>query len=293
MKTRQSLIALLLIGGGVLAGAGLRKVWAEGVPSPDPLYYSGTLTESGKLVSGTRAITVNVWDAESGGDAPLCATVDSSAKLTNGRFRIALDADCADAIAANNNAWVEVIDGATSLGRSKIGAVPYALEANHAVSASHAATADTATEATHAAIAGHATGAAALEAVGSHAGFFDPLNAGPSELALPAQQFTKVAESTIDASGPGLVLALGTAVVAGNSPSSSPVFWLAIAHTGDDANIPSTYLTVPNGYPESFTVHGVFEIASAGTQTFTLTTLATEAGSSRGAHISLLFIPTP
>jgi hypothetical protein len=88
------------------------------------------------------------------------------------------------------------------------------------------------------------------------------------------------------------VLALGTAVVGGNSASSSPNFWLSIAHTGDDANLPATYQTTPNGMPGSFTVHGVFDIASSGTQSFTLTALATEAGSSRGAHISLLFIPT-
>lgn len=293
MNKRQTLIALLLVSGGVLAGAGLHKVWAEGVPSPDPLFYSGTLSESGKLVNGTRAMTINLWDDASKGDSPLCATVDSTAKLSNGRFRVALSAECADAIHANNNAWVEVVDGATSLGRSKVGAVPYALEADHAVTAAHATAADSADEATHAALAGHATSAAALEAAGAHAGFFDPLNAGPSEIALPMQQFTKVAEATIDTSGPGLVLALGTAVVAGNSAASSPNFWLGLAHVGDDANIPSIYLTTPNGMPGSFTAHGVFEIANSGTQTFRLTVLPTEAGSSRGAHISLLFIPTP
>jgi hypothetical protein len=37
----------------------------------------------------------------------------------------------------------------------------------------------------------------------------------------------------------------------------------------------------------------VFDIASSGAQTFTFTVLPTEAGVSRAAHLSLLFIPTP
>jgi hypothetical protein len=47
-----------------LAGAfgfGLKSVLADGIPSPNPLYYSGTLTESDQPVSGSRSLSVNLW----------------------------------------------------------------------------------------------------------------------------------------------------------------------------------------------------------------------------------------
>ncbi len=120
------------------------RAFAEGIPSPNPLYYAGTLTESGVLVNGTRAITVNLWpDAISAG-TPLCATVAASVSVDNGRFRVPLASTCKSAINQNPNAWVEVVDGTMSVGRSPVGAVPYAVEADHAVNATNAVTAATA-----------------------------------------------------------------------------------------------------------------------------------------------------
>jgi hypothetical protein len=80
--------------------------------------------------------------------------------VTNGRFRIPLAASCKPAINANPNAYVEVIDGANSLGRAPIGAVPYAVEADHAVNATNAASAAYAADAGHASTADTATQAA-------------------------------------------------------------------------------------------------------------------------------------
>jgi hypothetical protein len=151
------LLAVLVVGG--FAGFGLRTVLASGIPDMNPLYYSGTLTESGSLVNGQRAITINLWSDGMTGTTPICQTVVSAAQVTNGRFRIALADACKTALNQNKNAWVEVIDGATTLGRSKIGAVPYAVEADHAPAADHAATADSATNAGHAMTADSATNA--------------------------------------------------------------------------------------------------------------------------------------
>jgi hypothetical protein len=159
MNRRRAAFALSLLVFGGLAGFELRTVLASGIPNMSPLYYSGTLTENGQLVNGQRAITVNLWSDGTTGTTPLCQTVSSAAQVTNGRFRIALAASCKAALNQNNNAWVEVIDGATTLGRTKIGAVPYAVEADHAPSADHAATADSATNATHATTADSATNA--------------------------------------------------------------------------------------------------------------------------------------
>jgi hypothetical protein len=162
MKRLPTLLALAAIGLAGLAGFGLRTVLASGIPDMSPLYYAGTLTENGQVVSGQRAITINLWADGTTGTTPLCQTVASAAQVTNGRFRIALATPCKAALNQNNNAWVEVIEGATTLGRSKIGAVPYAVEADHATDATHAATADSATSATnaaHAATADSATNA--------------------------------------------------------------------------------------------------------------------------------------
>jgi hypothetical protein len=143
MNARLTMVSLATMAAGAVLGYGFR-VRADGIPDANPLYYAGTLTENGQLVNGQRALTVNVWADGTSPGAPVCQTVASTAQVSNGRFRVALAASCKSALNKNNNAWVEVIDGATSLGRAKIGAVPYAVEADHATSAT------TATNATNA-----------------------------------------------------------------------------------------------------------------------------------------------
>ncbi len=137
MNNRHLFIAAGLTTLGALAGFGV-KALADGIPSPNPLYYSGTLTEAGQVVDGTRAITIDLWPDATTAGMPLCQTVASTTQVVGGRFRIALDSSCKAAINQNSGAYVEVIDGATSLGRASMGAVPYAVEADHAVNATNA-----------------------------------------------------------------------------------------------------------------------------------------------------------
>jgi hypothetical protein len=135
---------------GILAGIacsgvavwGLRAVFADGIPTTNPLSYSGTLTEGGQLVNAPRQLTVNLWSNGSPqtGEVALCSTNVASTPVINGRFRVALDASCKSEINAHPDAYVEVVvGGTTSVGRAKIGAVPYAVEADHAVRATQAA----------------------------------------------------------------------------------------------------------------------------------------------------------
>ncbi len=49
-----------------------------------------------------------------------------------GRFQVILDQACFDAVKANPNLWVQVQVGATVLPRSKLGAVPFAVESGKA-----------------------------------------------------------------------------------------------------------------------------------------------------------------
>ena len=113
---------------------------ASGIPTSDALFYAGTLQESGVEVTGTRAFTLRLWDSLTAttNTNKKCETTASATEVTRGRFRIALDASCVSAVRANPDLFIEVQVGATSLGRKKLGAMPYAIEADRASAATGA-----------------------------------------------------------------------------------------------------------------------------------------------------------
>ncbi|MGC4069240.1 MAG: hypothetical protein QM784_32245 [Polyangiaceae bacterium] len=125
-RTRVILLALSLFAG---AFAGTR-VWAAGVPATSALTYSGTLEAAdGSPLVGTHQVQIGFYAAVSGG-TPVCQTEASSVALDpHGRFSIGLPETCASAVRGNANLWSEVLVNGSPLGRTKIGAVPYALEA--------------------------------------------------------------------------------------------------------------------------------------------------------------------
>ncbi|MEO7035635.1 MAG: hypothetical protein ABI548_17050 [Polyangiaceae bacterium] len=124
-------------GSAFLAG----RVWAAGVPATGALTYSGLLQDAaGAPLTGSHPIEVQFWSAPSAGTS-LCDVKAASATLTNGRFSLPLTDDCVTGIHANSSAYVEVSVDGVPLGRTKLGAVPYALEAGHATSADSAGTA--------------------------------------------------------------------------------------------------------------------------------------------------------
>lgn len=138
MTTRK---ALILAVAGALMGAtvfvGYRYVRAEGVPSQNPLRYSGTLEQNGSPMNGQHAIAVRLWsDPVAGGDAfKKCDPAAQNLDVVNGSFSVPLDATCVQAIHANQELWIEVVVDGVTLPRSKIGAVPYALQADMASTA--------------------------------------------------------------------------------------------------------------------------------------------------------------
>lgn len=133
--------AFLLVSGGIL---GYRLARASGAPATQPLSYTGTIEESGVLVTGTRDFMIRVWSdvASTESKFVVCTTVAAGVPVSSGRFRVPLDDSCTAAIHQNPELWIDIIVGSTSLGRRKIGAVPYALEAQNAA---HADTASSAT----------------------------------------------------------------------------------------------------------------------------------------------------
>jgi hypothetical protein len=113
---------------------------AAGVPSTPPVMtYSGTLTDaSGTPLTGTKNVQVQLWAQASGGSTPVCLTPSTAQALVGGSFQIPLPDTCTAAVHANAELWAEVSVDGSPLPRTKIGAVPYALEAGTATTASGA-----------------------------------------------------------------------------------------------------------------------------------------------------------
>jgi hypothetical protein len=137
----SALIALVSVAltGAFLAG----RARASGIPSTAALTYSGVLEDvNGAPLAGSKEIEIALFDAQLAGSKQCDAK--QKVVLVNGRFQVLLPDTCTQAVQAGTDLWIEVsVDGA-SLGRTKLGAVPYAVEANHAATASAALVAATA-----------------------------------------------------------------------------------------------------------------------------------------------------
>jgi hypothetical protein len=128
------------VAGAVAAGYHLRSAGAEGVPTVEPLWFAGTLTDGeGTPLAGSHTIGIGIYDTREVGTGTLVcggpeAAFDLSASA--GRFRVSLqpDAECVAAVQANSDLWIQaVVDGTPMPQRTKLGAVPYALEAKRAM----------------------------------------------------------------------------------------------------------------------------------------------------------------
>ncbi len=105
------------------------------------LTYSGTLTDlNGAPLTGSKNVLLQLYAMATGGTA-LCASTPTSVMLVAGTFQVPLGDDCIDVVHANPDLWIDVLIDGASIGRSKVGAVPFAVEAD---TAQHAASANTA-----------------------------------------------------------------------------------------------------------------------------------------------------
>ena len=153
----RSLKVGLALGGVALSASVLTllavNARAAGIPDANVLTYTGYLEgPDGKALTGEHSISVAFWASETA-TSDLCTGSLGSVELQSGRFQVPLPDECADAVKDNPNLFVDVeVDGA-SLGRTKLGAVPFAIEAKRATEAEQA------TESAHAAVAADADGA--------------------------------------------------------------------------------------------------------------------------------------
>lgn len=141
-----SILGLTSISLALTGAYWMGRARAAGIPAKGALFYEGWLSDpTGKPLPTPQNIQVRLWSAEDDADAgsaadPLCSDGPKAYPLSSdGAFRIALPDKCTDAVRANPDVWVEVIVGGASLGRAKMGAVPYAVEADRAAKATSVA----------------------------------------------------------------------------------------------------------------------------------------------------------
>ncbi len=132
----NKLLGALALGGACFAaGIGIAAEFPE---TDGALVYSGLITDDMGIPRDTsQAIVVTLYTAASGGSA-ICTATEPVVDLneTQGRFAVALPDICADAIADAGDAWAQVKVGNITLPRQKLGAVPFALVAREAQTAS-------------------------------------------------------------------------------------------------------------------------------------------------------------
>jgi hypothetical protein len=113
---------------------------ADGAPSDKPLWYAGTVSHEGthEPLEGEHRVTFRVFRTATEGTA-LCEVAPEKVPFASGRFRVDVSA-CRDTFASQPDLFVElsVDDAAHPFARTKVGAVPYALEAARSSAASGA-----------------------------------------------------------------------------------------------------------------------------------------------------------
>jgi hypothetical protein len=140
MKRQKLAIGILSVGSiGAALGYATGRARAAHIPATEPLVYSGALTDAaGAPLSGTRNIQLAIWDQATLGSSQ-CATAPTSVTLSaGGTFQLPLPDACIAVVHDKSDLWLEVIVDNVPLGRSKLGAVPFAVEADTARNAAGA-----------------------------------------------------------------------------------------------------------------------------------------------------------
>ncbi|MFC1643218.1 hypothetical protein ACFL5O_11130 [Myxococcota bacterium] len=145
MKRRKVwLIGSSAIVMALATGYAVGRAKAAAVPTTAAMTYQGVLTDANNApLTGSKNLQLTLWDAAEDGSLK-CTVGPAPQQLAAGAFRVALPDDCTAAVRTVPNLWAEVFVDGTSMGRSKLGTVPYAVEANHATSATTAQTAQAA-----------------------------------------------------------------------------------------------------------------------------------------------------
>jgi hypothetical protein len=134
MKRQKLAVGILSVAMvGVALGYAAGRARAANIPTTEPMVYSGALTDTaGAPLSGTRTIQLALWDQAALG-ASQCATAPANVTLrAGGAFQLSLPDACIAVVHDQADLWLEVIVDNVPLGRSKLGAVPFAVESDTA-----------------------------------------------------------------------------------------------------------------------------------------------------------------
>ena len=136
VTTGASVLQMGIVLGYLAAGA-----HAAGIPTSNALTYAGVLSDpSGTPLTGMKRIQVSIFNKATPDGAIQCTVGPEMKTLVAGGFQTDLTT-CTKAINATPDLWVEVFVDDVSLGRTKLGAVPFALEAGHSTAADSASAA--------------------------------------------------------------------------------------------------------------------------------------------------------
>lgn len=122
----------------VLLGAWLDRALADRPAGAPPLTYSGTALMGGAPISdASHMIGVTLFTRLTGPTGAVCFAAPAAITTTAGRFSVTLtDPECGNAIQQGGELYVEVsVDGTSLSPRQRIGAVPYAIQAENGVPA--------------------------------------------------------------------------------------------------------------------------------------------------------------
>jgi hypothetical protein len=133
MKTKKSHLLAASIGVLLIVGASVGyfvgRARASGIPATQALTYSGTLTDAaGTPLTGQKNIQLLLYNVATGG-TPACSTTPMSVTLIGGAFQITLPDTCTTQVQTGPDWWLDVVVDGGSLGRTKLGVVPFAIEA--------------------------------------------------------------------------------------------------------------------------------------------------------------------
>ena len=137
---RSEILTLAMLIGTAILAYKMGAARADGPPDANALTYSGVLEQAnGTAFTGTHSVQLQIWKDAAGAQPACAAPAPTPMDLgTTGHFQVTLSAECQEAFKSQKDLWTEVFVDGNTTGKSKVGAVPYALEAGHAVSATNA-----------------------------------------------------------------------------------------------------------------------------------------------------------
>jgi hypothetical protein len=146
MRTRRTVVWAGIGAIGVATAAFVAgRAAADGIPAgADAMIYSGVLENAqGEAFTGAHEIAIELWSHATSTTSTerRCEVPPATLQVEKGRFAINLGTGCTDAVKAYPNLWAQIRVDGNALPRTKLGVVPYAVEAGHAVSANTATTA--------------------------------------------------------------------------------------------------------------------------------------------------------